>query len=162
MTISASSTEERRASRWAWAIFEDLRFHGIKIRTISEGDIGELQIGLMGTMNALQLQEIGRKTRRGQQGVARSGRHTGGCVYGYQIRREVNAGGESIRGLRSINEAEAEVVREIFRRYAAGASPRAIVAALSSLLSMHAAFPDPAAADGTLRPSTATPRAETV
>ncbi|WP_333897533.1 recombinase family protein [Brevundimonas aurantiaca] len=132
MTISASSTEERRASRLAWAIFEDLRFHGIKIRTISEGDIGELQIGLMGTMNALQLQEIGRKTRRGQQGVARSGRHTGGCVYGYQIRREVNAGGESIRGLRSINEAEAEVVREIFRRYAAGASPRAIVADLNA------------------------------
>lgn len=56
----------------------------------------------------------------------------GGCVYGYQIRREVNAGGEPIRGLRSINEAEAEVVHEIFRRYAAGASPRAIVAALNA------------------------------
>lgn len=41
------------------ALFEDLRFHGVKIRTISEGDISELQIGLMGTMNALQLRETG-------------------------------------------------------------------------------------------------------
>ncbi|WP_363312013.1 recombinase family protein [uncultured Brevundimonas sp.] len=27
------------------ALFEDFRFHGVKIRTISEGDISELQIG---------------------------------------------------------------------------------------------------------------------
>ena len=113
------------------ALFEDLRFHGVKIRTISEGDISELQIGLMGTMNALQLRETGRKTRRGLQGVVRSGRHTGGRVYGYKIRREVDAIGEPIRGLRDIDPGEAEVVREIFRRYAAGQSPRAIVSDLN-------------------------------
>lgn len=93
------------------ALFEDLRFHGVKIRTISEGDISELQIGLMGTMNALQLRETGRKTKRGLQGVVRSGRHTGGRVYGYKIRREVDAIGEPIRGLRDIDPGEAEVVR---------------------------------------------------
>ena len=109
------------------ALFEDLRFHGVKIRTISEGDISELQIGLMGTMNALQLRETGRKTRRGLQGVVRSGRHTGGHVYGYKVRRELDATGEPIRGLRDIDPGEAEVVKEIFRRYAAGQSPRAIV-----------------------------------
>ena len=114
------------------AIFEDLRFHGVKIRTIAEGDISELQIGLMGTMNALQLQETGRKTRRGLQGVVRSDRHTGGRVYGYQIRRELNAAGEPIRDLRTIDQAEAEVVREIFRRYGAVASPRAIVGELNN------------------------------
>jgi len=61
------------------ALLEDLRFHGVKIRTISEGDISELQIGLMGTMNALQLRETGRKTRRGLQGVVRSGRIPAGA-----------------------------------------------------------------------------------
>ena len=112
--------------------FEDLRFHGVGICTIAEGTVSELHVGLKGTMNALQLQEIGRKTRRGLQGVARSGRHTGGRVYGYRIRREVNATGEAVRGLRDIDEAEADVVREIYRRYAAGSSPRAIVSELNT------------------------------
>ena len=109
------------------ATFEDLRFHGVRIRTLAEDNVTELHVGLKGTMNALQLQEIGRKTRRGLQGVVRSGRHTGGRVYGYRIRRELNAVGEPIRGLRDIDATEADIVREIFRRYAAGASPRAIV-----------------------------------
>ncbi|WP_438853248.1 recombinase family protein [Brevundimonas nasdae] len=92
-------------------------------------------------MHRLQLQQhqaqvaldrLGRKTRRGLQGVARSGRHTGGRVYGYRIRRELDSSGEPIRGLRDIDPAEAEVVREIFRRYAAGVSPRAIVSDLNA------------------------------
>ena len=114
------------------AVFEDLRFHGVGIRTLAEGEVSELHVGLKGTMNALQLQEIGRKTRRGLQGVARSGRHTGGRVYGYTIRREFDASGEPIRGLRDVHPAEAAVVQEILRRYAAGASPRAIAADLNA------------------------------
>jgi site-specific DNA recombinase len=99
---------------------------------LAEGDVNELHIGLKGTMNALQLQEIGRKTRRGLQGVARAGRHTGGRVYGYRIRREQNSAGEAIRGLLDIEPSEAKVVQEIFRRYAAGISPRAIVSDLNA------------------------------
>ena len=114
------------------AVFEDLRFHGVGIRTLAEGEVSELHVGLKGTMNALQLQEIGRKTRRGLQGVARSGRHTGGRVYGYTIRRELDPSGEPIRGLRDVHPAEAAVVQEILRRYAAGASPRAIAADLNA------------------------------
>lgn len=67
------------------AAFEDLRFYGVGIHTISEGAVSELHIGLTGTMNALQLREIGRKTKRGLQGVASAGRHTGGRVYGYSL-----------------------------------------------------------------------------
>jgi len=114
------------------AIYEDLLFRGVGLRTISEGDVGKMHIGLMGTMNALQLDETRRKTRRGLQGVVRSGRHTGGQVYGYRIRRELDAAGEPIRGLRDIEPGEADVVREIFRRYAAGQSPRAIVSDLNT------------------------------
>ncbi|MFC5388098.1 recombinase family protein [Brevundimonas bullata] len=114
------------------AIYEDLRFHGVAIHTISEGAVDELHVGLKGTMNALFLQEIRRKTRRGLEGVVRDGRHTGGRVYGYAIRREFDAAGEPIRGLRDIVPAEAEVVVEIFRKYAAGASPRAIAADLNA------------------------------
>ncbi|AQR61860.1 hypothetical protein BZG35_09505 [Brevundimonas sp. LM2] len=112
--------------------FEDLRFHSVDICTIAEGKVSELHVGLKGTMNALQLQEISRKTRRGLQGVVRSGRHTGGRVYGYRVRRELDAAGEPLRGLRDIHEAEADVVRDIYRSYAAGASPRAIVNELNT------------------------------
>ena len=42
------------------------------------------------------------------------------------------AEGEPVRGERNINEAEAVVVRRIFREFAAGKSPRAIAAALNS------------------------------
>ncbi len=53
------------------AIFEDLRFHGVAIHTISEGAVDELHVGLKGTMNALYLEETRRKTRRGMEGVVR-------------------------------------------------------------------------------------------
>ena len=39
--------------------------------------------------------------------------------------------GERIRGEREINEAEAGIVRRIFREFAAGASPRAIARRLN-------------------------------
>jgi len=74
-------------------------------------------------------QEIRRKTRRGLEGVVRV---TDGRVYGYAIRREIDAAGEPIRGLRDIVPTEAEIVVEIFRKYAAGASPRAIAADLNA------------------------------
>jgi len=129
----------------------------VQIRTLAEGDISELQIGVMGTMNALQLQEIRRKTRRGLEGVAREGRHTGGKVYGYRIHREEDASGERIRGLRTIDPAQAEVVLEIYRHYSAGSSPRAI----ANLLNARG-LPGPRGADATPPPSTATPNAATV
>ncbi|MEW6019195.1 MAG: recombinase family protein, partial [Pseudomonadota bacterium] len=113
-------------------LFEDLRHYGVSIRTISEGEVEELAIGLKGTMNALFLRETARKTRRGLAGVAKEGRHTGGRVYGYKIKRELDAHGQFVPGLREIDEAEAEVVRGVFRDYAAGASPRAIAAGLNA------------------------------
>ena len=113
-------------------LFEDLRFIGVSIRTIAEGEIEEMAVGLKGTMNALFLRETGRKTRRGMVGVAREGRHAGGKVYGYRIKRELRENGEYVAGLREVDHAEAEVVREIFDRYAAGLSPRAIAASLNA------------------------------
>ena len=50
----------------------------------------------------------------------------GGLCYGYDVVKAVDRTGEPVRGERTINEAEAEVVRRVFREFAAGASPRAI------------------------------------
>ena len=83
-------------------------------------------------LNALQLREIGRKTKRGLQGVASAGRHTGGRVYGYSRDPRLDDRGELIRGLLAINPIEAEIVRRILKAYAAGQSPRSIASDLNA------------------------------
>jgi hypothetical protein len=72
------------------------------------------------------LADLAQKTRRGQVGRAKAGRIPGGRLYGYDVVK----GGE--HGLRTINEAEAEIVRRIFREYVAGVSPMRIVLALNA------------------------------
>ncbi len=46
-------------------LFKRMSFAGVKIVTLSEGEINHLHIGLTGTMNALYLKELANKTRRG-------------------------------------------------------------------------------------------------
>jgi site-specific DNA recombinase len=64
-------------------LYKRLRFAGIRIVTLSEGEISELHIGLKGTMGALFLKDLGEKTRRGQIGRVAQGRIPGGLSYGY-------------------------------------------------------------------------------
>lgn len=46
-------------------LFKRMEFAGIKIITLSEGEISSLHIGLKGTMNAMFLKDLADKTRRG-------------------------------------------------------------------------------------------------
>lgn len=114
------------------AIYSRLRFAGVRLHTVSEGDISDLHVGLKGTMAAMFLKDLGDKTRRGQAGRVRAGAVPGGLSYGYRKRIEIDARGEPVRGLRSIDAAEAAIIRRIFTAYAAGQSPRAIAAALNA------------------------------
>src|SRR5271166_2357971 len=107
-------------------LFKHLRFAGVQIVTLSEGEITELHVGLKGTMNALFLKDLAAKTHRGIRGRVEKGKAGGGLCYGYDVARRADAGGEPIRGERTINDAEAEIVRRVFREFAAGTSPRAI------------------------------------
>ena len=100
--------------------------------TLAEGEISELHVGLKGTMNALFLKDLAAKTRRGLEGRVRAGPVRRGLCYGYDVVREHDARGEPIHGGRRINEAEAEIVRRIFREFAAGKSPRAIARDLNA------------------------------
>ena len=103
-----------------------LSFHGIEIVTLSEGQIGDLHVGLKGTMNALFLKDLAQKTRRGLQGRIEAGHSAGGISYGYDLVRRIGADGDAVRGERSINEAEAAIVRRVFAMFADGLSPIAI------------------------------------
>ena len=53
-------------------VYKRLRFAGVRIYTLSEGEIAELHIGFTGTMSALYLKNLGEKTWRGQSGRVRS------------------------------------------------------------------------------------------
>src|SRR5262249_44732460 len=72
------------------------------------------------------------KTRRGLEGRVRQGRSGGGLCFGYDVVREVDARGEPVAGGRTIDEAEAAVVRRIFAEYAQGRPPRAIARGLNA------------------------------
>jgi DNA invertase Pin-like site-specific DNA recombinase len=113
-------------------LYKQLSFAGVGLVTLAEGEISELHVGLKGTMNALFLKDLAQKTRRGQEGRVRDGRSAGGRCYGYRVVREFDHRGEPVRGGRSIDEAEAAIVRRVFREFAAGLSPRAIACRLNA------------------------------
>lgn len=111
--------------------YRKLCFMNIGLETVDEGEINELHIGLKGTMNALYLKDLADKTRRGMIAAVLKGSIPGGRTYGYDSIVQYDAQGEPIRGLRRINEQEAETVRWIFDLYESGATLHKIVRVLN-------------------------------
>jgi len=109
-------------------LYKRMRFAGVSIVTLSEGEVSELHIGLKGTMGALFLKDLADKTRRGLRGRVEKGRSGGGLCYGYDVIRTADP---DDRGEREINPAEANVVRRIFRDYLSGQSSRTIAMTLN-------------------------------
>ena len=114
------------------ALFKQLSFLGIAINTKADGEVSELHVGLKGTMNALFLKDLAVKTHRGLEGRVRKGKSAGGRAYGYSVVRTRDPEGNEVRGIRSINKAEALIVRRIFAEFLAGKSPRAIARDLNA------------------------------
>jgi site-specific DNA recombinase len=112
-------------------VYKRMQFAGVKMVTLSEGEITSLHIGLKGTMNAIFLKDLADKTRRGLRGRVEQGKSGGGNSFGYSIVKRIDERGEYARGERCINEEEAAIVRQIFTDYANGISPRAIASALN-------------------------------
>jgi hypothetical protein len=81
---------------------------------------------VVGSMAEQYRKEIGRRTRRGLEGVARAGKCAGGRSYGYVPQAQ------SGTGQIEIHETQAEVVRRIFEMYASGMAPRSIAARLNA------------------------------
>ena len=114
------------------SFYKRMRFADVQTVTLSEGEISDLHIGLKGTMNALFLKDLADKTRRGLRGRVEAGKSGGGNSYGYDVVRTIAADGTPVRGDRTVNEAQAAIVRRIFGEYAAGKSPRAIAKDLNA------------------------------
>jgi site-specific DNA recombinase len=86
----------------------------------------EIMGAVGGAMASAYRKEIGRRTRRGLEGLARLQRPTGGRAYGYVSATDASSGN------REINPDHAPVVRWIFEQYAAGWSSRRIAEDLNS------------------------------
>ena len=113
-------------------LFKRLRFAGISIVTLSEGEVSELHVGLKGTMNALFLKDLAAKTHRGLRGRVVAGKSGGGVTYGYRVIRRFGPDGAPIVGERQIDPAEAAVVLRIFKAYGAGEAPKKIALRLNA------------------------------
>ena len=102
-------------------------FAGVRVIGVSDGvDTArknhKADVGLRGLMSELYLSDLADKTHRGLTGRALSGACAGGVSYGYHV---------TTIGQRSIDDAQATIVRRIYADYIAGHSPREIAAALN-------------------------------
>jgi site-specific DNA recombinase len=108
------------------AFYKRCSFAGVRIVTLSDGEVSELHVGLRGTMNALFLKDLADKTRRGLRGRVEAGASGGGLTYGYDVVPSLET-----RGERWVNSTEADVIRRIFSAYRDGSSPKRIALELN-------------------------------
>jgi hypothetical protein len=104
-----------------------VRYAGARIWTLSEGEVGELHIGLRGTMAAMVRKDTADKVKRGLTGRALAGMNPGGMAYGYRKVPKLDERGEPVRGLREIDEDQAAVIVRIFEEFANGRSAATIM-----------------------------------
>lgn len=103
-------------------LFKRLTFAGVRLVTISEGDIGHLHVGLKGTMNALYLKDLAEKTHRGLRGRIEDGKSAGGMCYGYRVVKTLNGGsvttasGRSSRRKQRLSSGSSATSSPAFRR----------------------------------------------
>ena len=103
-------------------IFKRLTFARVIISTLTSDHVTAIESTFKGLMNELYLVNLSQKTSRGMRANAELGLATGSRLYGYR---------SEPGGVMAIVEAEAEVIRRIFDRYAAGDSAREIAAVLN-------------------------------
>lgn len=97
-------------------LYKNLQFAGVKIVTLAEGEVSELHVGLKGTMNALFLKDLAKKTHRGLRGRVEKGKSGGGLCYGYDVVRRFSSEGEAVHGERTINDYGAAIWMRSFRQ----------------------------------------------
>lgn len=96
------------------------RHWGISIVTLIEGEVNELHIGLKGTMSALYIRDLARRTHRGLQDRVLNGESAGGHAYGYDIAPQMDDKGKPIGGKHTVNVSQAAIVVRIMEEFSSG------------------------------------------
>ena len=107
------------------AELSDLGVHVVTNDLDTRQDSAEILGAVTGAMAQQYRKEIGRRTRRGLEGLARGGKSAGGRAYGY-----ISAT-DSGTGRREVNPDQAKIVRQIFEWRASGWSPVRIASELN-------------------------------
>lgn len=98
-------------------IFNRLKRAGVRIATLATDEVRILDVAIGGLMGELYIEALSEKTKRGMHANAEQGLATGARMYGYR-----SAPG----GALAIHPPEADVVREVLARLAAGETIRAV------------------------------------
>lgn len=101
-----------------------IAFFGIQLHTPHGGEVSAIEGSMRALMGEFFIEDLKRKVHRGLSGVIRDGRNAGGKAYGYKP-----IAGRP--GELEIIEAEARVIRRIFKEFIAGKPPRAIAIGLT-------------------------------
>jgi site-specific DNA recombinase len=105
------------------AFFKQCEFAGVRVISLSDGEVGPLHISMRGVMGSMFLRDLSDKTRRGVEGRILKGRSHGAPPYGIRVVHKLTVTGELDTGLREVDPDKAAIVERIFREYAAGKSP---------------------------------------
>jgi site-specific DNA recombinase len=135
--LSRDSIEAERTIR-------KLEFQGVRIIAVSDGydstsKARKIQRGFKNLMNETFLDDLRERVHRGHEGQARKGYWNGGRPFGYKLKpitnpkqRDAYDNPLQIGTKLQIDAKQAAVIREIFDKYIAGESHRAIAADLNA------------------------------
>ncbi|MBA4092287.1 MAG: recombinase family protein [Sphingobium sp.] len=129
--LAESTSRIARHQGDGFAIRDQLSYFGVRLFTVSQGEIDEIKGWVQGFLDSQARKDIAFNVKRGQRGTVRSGRSPAGLAYGYRKANRLDDRGELVRGLRSIDDDQAEIVRRIFAEYARHRSTRQIAAGLN-------------------------------
>lgn len=121
----------RDAEDIAW-LGKKLKFSRVRMHTVAENEIDDIKLAVASMLGSIFLSQLQQKTLRGMQAAVLAGRFAGGRAYGYRKVSRLDGRGEPVRGLLEIAEDEAEIVRRIYREFAAGRSARDIAKRLNA------------------------------
>ncbi|WP_081496675.1 recombinase family protein [Novosphingobium sp. AP12] len=113
-------------------IRDRLNYWGARLFTLGDGEIDRFKGAIKGLLDEQQRVELRHNIKRGQRDTVAQGRSPAGIAYGYRTANRIDPNGRPVRGLREIDDDQAEIVRRIFRDYAAGVSPVAIAQRLNA------------------------------
>ncbi|MDB4969076.1 MAG: Resolvase domain protein [Myxococcales bacterium] len=86
---------------------------------------------IKGTGHQMELEAIRGRVREALRARVRAGRIAGGRCFGYELKREADSSAR-VYTVAVVNEAEAEIVRRIFREYLDGAGIKRIAVPLNN------------------------------
>src|SRR3546814_17917887 len=70
-------------------VYKRMTFAGVKVVTLSEGEITHLHVGIKGRLNALLLKDLAEKTRHDLRGRGGQGKSGSGHGMGYDVAKPV-------------------------------------------------------------------------